>query len=243
MQDGVNPGESIIVAGGGAAGLNIIPIAEALGCRRVLLPRTAGALSACGGQFSNIVTEFSASRYAHSERASTSRASARRSPASPARMDAFEQELRSRGIARFEREYFVEARYINQQWEMEIPMPMDRFESQRGRGAAGGDLPRRPLPPLRSEGGGRRHRVHQLEGPHHRLSSTSPRSRRKRWRKRQPRRRRAAPCGPTSASPAPWTRPSISAMICCPGMVVAGPGDHRGAHHHDRGLSRARRRP
>ena len=62
----MNPGESIIVAGGGAAGLNIIPIAQALGCRRVLLPRTAGALSACGGQFSNIVTEFSASRYAHS---------------------------------------------------------------------------------------------------------------------------------------------------------------------------------
>ena len=130
VQDGVNPGESIIVAGGGAAGLNIIPIAQALGCRRVLLPRTAGALSACGGQFSNIVTEFSASRYAHSNtfdfdgvRESLSGIAAR--------MDAFEEKLRDRSIERFGREYFVEARYINQQWEMEIPMPMDRFEGKR----------------------------------------------------------------------------------------------------------------
>ena len=45
-------------------------------------------------------------------------------------MDAFEEKLRGRSITRFGREYFVEARYINQQWEMEIPMPMDRFEGQ-----------------------------------------------------------------------------------------------------------------
>ena len=129
VQDGVTPGESIIVAGGGAAGLNIVPIAQALGCRRVLLPRTAGALSACGGQFSNIVSEFSGSRYAHSgsfdfEGVSTTLAGI------AARMDGFEQKLRDRSIERFGREYFVEARYINQQWEMEIAMPMDRFEGQ-----------------------------------------------------------------------------------------------------------------
>lgn len=47
------------------------------------------------------------------------------------RMDAFEQELRSRGIDHFEREHFVEARYINQQWEMKIPMPMGT--ASRGR--------------------------------------------------------------------------------------------------------------
>ncbi len=134
IQDGVNPGESIIVAGGGAAGLNIIPIAEALGCRKVLLPRTAGALSACGGQFSNIVTEFSASRYAHSAGFDFDGVGATLSGIAE-RMDRFEVELRGRGIDRFERQYFVEARYINQQWEMEIPMPMDRIET-------GGDVER-----------------------------------------------------------------------------------------------------
>ena len=97
VQDGVNPGESIIVAGGGAAGLNIIPIAQALGCRRVLLPRTAGALSACGGQFSNIVTEFSASRYAHSNTFDFEGVSVTLSGIA-ARMDAFEEKLRGRSI-------------------------------------------------------------------------------------------------------------------------------------------------
>ncbi len=128
VQDGVDPGESIIVAGGGAAGLNIIPIAEALGCRRVLVPRTAGALSACGGQFSDIVTEFSGSRYAHSASFDFDGVGATLAGISE-RMDGFEAELRGRGITRFERTYFVEARYINQQWEMEIPMPMHRIET------------------------------------------------------------------------------------------------------------------
>ena len=51
-------GGRTVVAGGGAAGLNIVPIARALGCARVLVPRTAGALSACGAQYSDIVAEF-----------------------------------------------------------------------------------------------------------------------------------------------------------------------------------------
>ena len=65
VKEGFNPADSILVAGGGAAGLNILPIARSLGMPRVLIPRTAGALSACGAHFSDIVREFSASRYAN----------------------------------------------------------------------------------------------------------------------------------------------------------------------------------
>ena len=36
VNQGVDPRESVLVAGGGAAGLNIVPIARELGCRRVL---------------------------------------------------------------------------------------------------------------------------------------------------------------------------------------------------------------
>ena len=46
INQGVDPREVAIVAGGGAAGLNIAAIGEALECARVLIPRTAGALSA-----------------------------------------------------------------------------------------------------------------------------------------------------------------------------------------------------
>jgi N-methylhydantoinase A len=65
IKQGIDPRESLIIAGGGAAGLSILPIARELGCNQVLVPRTAGALSACGGQFSNVLTEFSMSRLAH----------------------------------------------------------------------------------------------------------------------------------------------------------------------------------
>ena len=112
---------SVLVAGGGAAGLTIVPIARALGCARVLLPRTAGGLSACGAQYSDIVTEYSASQYAHSadfdyEAVATVLRQLR------AQGEAFGAGLRARGVTDQRTDYFVEARYLNQQWEIEVPL-------------------------------------------------------------------------------------------------------------------------
>ena len=44
-------------------------------------------------------------------------------------LDTFAGRLAARGIDRFERSRFVEARYLNQQWEMEVPLPVERFTS------------------------------------------------------------------------------------------------------------------
>src|SRR5262249_44536448 len=59
IAQGIDPREVTMVAGGGASGLNVVPIARELGCRRVLLPSTASALSACGALFADVVSEFS----------------------------------------------------------------------------------------------------------------------------------------------------------------------------------------
>ncbi|HYB23922.1 MAG TPA: hydantoinase/oxoprolinase family protein, partial [Solirubrobacteraceae bacterium] len=67
VNEGVDPRESTLVAGGGAAGLTILPIARELGCREVLIPRAAGVLSAFGGQHSDIVRELSAPHVTSSE--------------------------------------------------------------------------------------------------------------------------------------------------------------------------------
>ena len=128
VNDGVNPRESLLVAGGGAAGLNIMLIASALGCDRVLLPRTAGALSACGAQFSDIVAEFSQSRYAHTGFFDFAAVDAALDGIDQ-KIAAFERDLAARGITRFSRDYFVKARYLAQQWEMEISSPVRRFAS------------------------------------------------------------------------------------------------------------------
>ena len=127
VNEGVNPRESVLVAGGGAAGLNILPIAAALGCDRVLLPKTAGALSACGAQYSDIVAEFSASHYARTDHWDEPSVNDTLADID-AEMEAFADRLRARGIARFRKDRFVDARYLNQQWETEIAMPAARFD-------------------------------------------------------------------------------------------------------------------
>lgn len=127
INQGIDPRESLLVAGGGAAGLNILPIARELGCREVLVPRTAGALSACGGQYSDIVAEFTQSKFAYTgdfPYADVNRVLADIT----AEMERFEAELRARGLSRFRREYFVEARYPYQVWELDVALPKGRFD-------------------------------------------------------------------------------------------------------------------
>ena len=126
INEGVDPRDSVIVAGGGACGLAIARIAEELGSRRVLVPRTAAALSACGGQFSDVVTEFSISR-----RVDTNRFDAEQVNDGLAdldrRLDEFFDRLETPAAAR-RKEFFVEARYPYQVWELEVPLRESRLQ-------------------------------------------------------------------------------------------------------------------
>ena len=131
VNEGVNPREAVLVAGGGAAGLNILPIAKALGCPRVLLPKTAGALSACGAQYSDLVAEFSASQYVRTDHWSEALVNDTLGVLD-AQMDDFAAGLSARSVTRFKREYFVDARYLNQQWETEIRLRDARITGEAG---------------------------------------------------------------------------------------------------------------
>ncbi|HEY4830328.1 MAG TPA: hydantoinase/oxoprolinase family protein [Solirubrobacteraceae bacterium] len=129
INEGIDPRESLLVAGGGAAGLNIIPIARELGCQEVLIPRSAGALSACGAHFSDVVAEFSASRLAYTDAFAYGDVDESIGNLRQA-IDEFAGRLRHRGISRFETRYFVEARYPSQVWELEIPLAGDGLRRQ-----------------------------------------------------------------------------------------------------------------
>lgn len=126
VKEGFNPADSILVAGGGAAGLNILPIARALGMRRVLIPSTAGALSACGAHFSDIVREVSASHYATSAAFDFAAVNALLDRLD-AELDGFARALSDRGLAAATRTLAVEARYAGQIWELEVPLRVARF--------------------------------------------------------------------------------------------------------------------
>ena len=121
VKEGFNPAESVLVAGGGAAGLNILPIARSLGMQQVLIPRTAGALSACGAHFSDVVREFSASRFASSGDFDYAGVAASLDGLK-AQLDAFARLLAARGLAQSSRQFAVEARYAGQIWELEVPL-------------------------------------------------------------------------------------------------------------------------
>ncbi|MEE9279257.1 MAG: hydantoinase/oxoprolinase family protein [Myxococcota bacterium] len=127
INEGVDPRDGAIVAGGGAAGLNIVPIARELGCRRVLVPRTAGALSACGGQHSDIIAEFNRSKPTDTRGFAFDEVNA---TLSQLERDAasFADGLRRRGLAQFHTDFSVEARYPHQVWELEVSLARPRFD-------------------------------------------------------------------------------------------------------------------
>jgi len=120
INEGVDPRDSLVVAGGGAAGLTICSIVESIGCQQILLPRTAGALSAAGGQWSDVLAEFTVSQFTDTEEFDT--AGVRAALAELARQaDEFTSVLRGQGMKRFELDHVVESRYRQQVWDIEIP--------------------------------------------------------------------------------------------------------------------------
>lgn len=127
INEGVEPSEALLVAGGGASGLNVVPIARELGSRKILVPRTAGALSASGMQFSDIVTEAGASQLTNSAEFNFEGVNAALKDIA-ARLEDFAKKLRARGVSSISAQYFVEARYRFQVWELEVAVPGDRFD-------------------------------------------------------------------------------------------------------------------
>ena len=129
IAQGIDPRELTIVAGGGASGLNIIPIARELGCRRVLLPSTATALSACGALYSDIVREFPKASYADTGAFDFERVNRTLDELEQAAR-AYLADLEDLHPLQTRLEYLVEARYRGQVWELDVPLAIDRFRGE-----------------------------------------------------------------------------------------------------------------
>jgi N-methylhydantoinase A len=121
VNEGVDPRDSTLVAGGGAAGLTILQIARELGCSQVLIPRAAGVLAAFGGQHSDIVREVTAP-FATSSEEFDFAGVGETVEALRERLVAFETELPAGLGGEVERRYSVEARYAYQVWDLPIPL-------------------------------------------------------------------------------------------------------------------------
>ncbi|MEE2746271.1 MAG: hydantoinase/oxoprolinase family protein, partial [Pseudomonadota bacterium] len=67
VNQGIDPAESLLIGGGGAAGLNSTFIARRLGCPRLLIPVTGAGLSAYGAAISDLTSEFRSVFFATSD--------------------------------------------------------------------------------------------------------------------------------------------------------------------------------
>lgn len=127
LDQGIDPRESVIVAGGGASGLSINRIVEQLGCREVLIPRVASGLSACGAVLSDLVRDFRAAHFTTSsafdyEGVNATLADLR------ARGDEFLERV-PHSLAARELTGFAAVRYGYQIWELEIPLETLVFDT------------------------------------------------------------------------------------------------------------------
>jgi len=124
---GIDPREYLVVSGGGAAGLHIGAIAGELGLKKILIPKVAGTLSAYGGAFADIISEFSASKFTDSTGFDFEG------------INHVLEELEGRAedfLGRMEvpkgqrkLNFYVEAHYPYQVWELSVPLRGRRIKS------------------------------------------------------------------------------------------------------------------
>lgn len=127
--EGINPTDYTFVAGGGAVGVHIIPIAKQLGAKKIIIPKTASTLSAFGGAVADVVREF--------QKTNLIRSNSFDFPSVNETLKGLYEEanefLENVGIPVEERsfEYLVEARYPFQEQELSFEIPKGSFENDQ----------------------------------------------------------------------------------------------------------------
>ncbi len=130
ISKGIDPRESTIVAGGGAAGLNILLIAKELGVSKVILPQYASALSASGMQFADIVKDISTNIFTTSEELDIKKIKAELN-ALKLELKGFQKTLpKEQRKAAFEITFSTEARYSSQIWEIDVAIDSKMISSK-----------------------------------------------------------------------------------------------------------------
>jgi len=126
VNQGIDPTDAVLVAGGGAGGLNCVAIARRLGCRRVLVPETGAALAAAGALISDLTDRYHGMFHTVSPAFDFDGVNAVLADLE-ARCRAF-AEAAGAGDA-FAIHWSTEARYPDQAWEIEVPLRTARFAS------------------------------------------------------------------------------------------------------------------
>lgn len=123
FSQGVDPRRAILLAGGGAAGMNAVFIAKRLGCRTLVISEAGAALSATGAMLSDLKREFRTMQFQTTREFDAE--SANRAFADM--LADCEDFARETGAQRAAINYAAEARYPDQVWELELPLSRQAF--------------------------------------------------------------------------------------------------------------------
>ncbi len=129
IHQGIDPRGAVLIGGGGAAGLNSVAIARRLGCQCLVIPEVGAALSAAGALMSDLHADYRSMFFTATDRFDFLGANATLRNLG-ARCRAF---IRGpgKGAAESAVEYYVEARYKHQIWEIDLRLPGHRFRSKK----------------------------------------------------------------------------------------------------------------
>ena len=119
ISQGLDPRESLMIAGGGSSGLTIVGIARELSVSHVLVPKLAAGLSAIGGQYSDLMATFSRGWHSTSKNFDPDGVNKALSDIS-SDMDDFFQRVNMEGEQ--VRQFICEARYVHQVWELDVSL-------------------------------------------------------------------------------------------------------------------------
>ncbi|WP_046868052.1 hydantoinase/oxoprolinase family protein [Microvirga massiliensis] len=127
INQGIDPSTAVLIGGGGAGGLNAVRIARRLGCPGVVIPAVGATLSAASALMSDLSTEYSATYFTTSADFEFDSVNSTLEELE-GRCVAF---INGPGTGTLEHsiEYFAEARYPHQIWEVEVPIGSSRFSS------------------------------------------------------------------------------------------------------------------
>ena len=128
VNQGIDPRGAVLVGGGGAAGLNSVAIARRLGCRKLVIPELGAALSAAGAIMSDLHAGYRALQFAVSDGFDLAGVNMTLAEL----LGRCQRFLEGPGSGALEHsvDIVAEARYRHQIWEIDVPIPFQRFEDE-----------------------------------------------------------------------------------------------------------------
>ncbi|WP_246251887.1 hydantoinase/oxoprolinase family protein [Ancylobacter pratisalsi] len=128
VKQGIDPEETVMIGGGGAAGINAVLIARRLRCDTVIFPDVGAALSAAGAMMSELTTEFARTAFMKTTAFDRDKANALIAELTAQAKGFF---AKAGPHARDKRiDLSIEARYPSQVWEIDVPLRGASFDGE-----------------------------------------------------------------------------------------------------------------